>query len=131
MSYSRNWQQALLIFPLLLALIACQQEPADSSLGAQGNTPATQQTASTNAKVSAELNLAEQQDFDNATRGLIAAAPSLQVMGANGSPIWDMPAYDFIQGAAPQPVAPGNTQQLSRLIQSHRGHIPTARLRPV
>ncbi len=119
MSYFRDLQPMLFISPLLFVLVACQGEPTDGALGPQGNTPATEQTARANAKVSEELNLAEQQDFDNASRGLIAAAPALQVAGPDGSLIWDMPSYDFIQGAAPDTVNPSLWRQ--EKLNNHHG----------
>lgn len=101
--------------PILLtgALAACQGEPpvADTSPGSQGNSPATAITASINRAVAVELNIADQRDFEDATRGLIASQEGLVVSTANGSVAWDMPAYDFVAGEAPPSVNPSLWRQ--------------------
>lgn len=107
----RAWQQTLLITPLLLLLVACQRESTDTTVGVQGNTPATKATIQANARVHEELDLGNQQDFKDASRGLIAAPPSLKVMGPAQSLVWDMPSYDFIQGEAPDTVNPSLWRQ--------------------
>ncbi len=116
------WRGALLLSPLCALLLACQGESTDTpkgakgntiatAAGAQGNTPATQTTISANTKLGAQLNLDDQQDFNDATRGLIAAPPSLQVAGPGNSPVWDMPAFDFVKGEAPDTVNPSLWRQ--------------------
>ncbi|MEZ5572217.1 MAG: hypothetical protein R3E64_09345 [Halioglobus sp.] len=90
---------ALCVALLCLPLLACQgKSPSDTTQGAQGNTPATETTIAANAGVRESLNLADQQDFDDASRGLIAAPAALIVAGPNQSKVWDMPSYDFIKG---------------------------------
>ena len=88
----RTLQQALLIPTFCALLLACQDEPADATMGAQGNSPATESTIRANAVVREELNLGDQQDFNDARRGLIAAPKSLQVAGPDGTTVWDMPS---------------------------------------
>lgn len=119
MPHCRAWQRMLPIAPLLLMLLACQREPVDDTLGAQGNTPATAQTVSANATVREELNLAEQRDFENASRGLIATPPALTVAGPDNALVWNMPAYDFIQGEAPDTVNPSLWRQAT--LNNHHG----------
>jgi alkyl sulfatase BDS1-like metallo-beta-lactamase superfamily hydrolase len=111
--------RSLLIAPLLALLLACQGESTDTSLGAQGNTPATESTVRANAGVREELNLADQQDFDDATKGLIAAPPALKVAGPDNTTIWDMSSYDFIEGEAPHTVNPSLWRQAK--INNHHG----------
>ncbi len=77
--------KGLLIFALLALLLACEREqPTDTTIGAQGNTPATNATIFANAKVRKELNLGDQTDFEDARRGLIAVPTALEVAGPRG-----------------------------------------------
>ncbi|MEM1113320.1 MAG: alkyl sulfatase dimerization domain-containing protein [Pseudomonadota bacterium] len=94
-------------------LIACSSEkpPLDTSPGSQGNSAATDTTARANADVAASLNLADQRDFEDASRGLIAAPEDLTIRMADGSVIWRMADYDFMQGEAPPSVNPSLWRQ--------------------
>lgn len=107
----RTMQQGLLIPAFCILLLACQEEPVDATMGAQGNSPATESTIRANAMVREELNLGDQQDFNDARRGLIAVPKSLQVAGPDGTTIWDMSSYDFVQGEAPDTVNPSLWRQ--------------------
>lgn len=127
MTVIRTWQRALLLLPCLL-ILACQREapvatiptpPADAAPGAQGNTPATATTVSANARVRETLDLDNQQDFDDASRGLIAKPDALVVTGPGNSKVWDMPSYDFVQGEAPDSVNPSLWRQAK--INNHHG----------
>ena len=107
-----RFRKGLLIFPLLALLLACEREqPTDTRIGSQSNTPATDATIFANAKVREELNLDDQTDFEDARRGLIAVPTALEVMGPEDSIVWDMPSYDFIQGEAPDTVNPSLWRQ--------------------
>ena len=111
MPYSRSWQIVPLL-PLAVLLFACQGEtPTDTTLGAQGNTAATPETIRANQMVREELDLGNQQDFEDASRGLIAAHKSLIIDGPENSIIWDMPSYDFVTGEAPATVNPSLWRQ--------------------
>tara|TARA_R110002073_G_scaffold169890_10_gene326826 strand:+ start:67 stop:2052 length:1986 start_codon:yes stop_codon:yes gene_type:complete len=109
----RIQRHTLLILPLLASLLACQNDVDEGThiQFTQGNTPATDNTAKANAQVREELDLADPQDFENASRGLIASPASLQVPGPGKSLVWDMPSYDFIQGEAPDTVNPSLWRQ--------------------
>jgi alkyl sulfatase BDS1-like metallo-beta-lactamase superfamily hydrolase len=110
-----KWQQALLLPPLYTLLLACQGEAPgptpDGTVGAQGNTPATASTIQANASVRDALDLEDEQDFADARRGLIASPESLSIAGPDGSAIWDMGSYGFIQGTAPDTVNPSLWRQ--------------------
>ena len=112
-------------FVLALALGGCEKtrpapvfDPADRAPDVAGNTPPTEQTARLNAAVAESLPLAEEQDFEDARRGLVASDPDLRVLGADGTPIWDMGAYDFIEGDPPASVNPSLWRQ-ARLNNIH------------
>lgn len=108
MPSTRVWRNALMLIPVMTLLVACSDEP---TAGVQGNTPATDATARANAQVVKELDLGNQQDFQNASKGFIAAPTSLQVAGPGKDLVWDMPSYDFIQGEAPDTVNPSLWRQ--------------------
>ena len=97
---------------LITPLFACQDEPPrDTSPGSQGNTPATAATIAANRAVAQSLDLADPRDFEDATRGLIAAPDALVVEAPRGRPAWDMPSYAFIEGEAPDTVNPSLWRQ--------------------
>ena len=112
MSKFLKFRKGLLISPFLALLLACDgEQPTDTRIGAQGNTPATSATIMANTKVREDLNLDDQTDFEDASRGLIAVPTALEVVGPGNSIVWDMPSYDFIQGEAPDTVNPSLWRQ--------------------
>ena len=96
-------KQALILALLQLSLSACQESP--SNLEAS-NAAATAATINANAAVAKALPLEDQRDFEEASRGLIARPENLRITRDSGELVWDMPAYDFIQGEAPATVNP-------------------------
>ena len=110
MSRSRLWLQTSLTLAACITLFACGGD-SQSDLGNQGNTPATEATVAANDRVKRELPLDDRRDFEDAQRGLIAAPEALQVTGPGGSFIWDMPAYGFIAGEAPDTANPSLWRQ--------------------
>lgn len=106
--------QYLIAVVALLALAGCSRSsnlPLAEGADAQGHTPATQATAEANAAVAEQLPLADQADFRNAKRGLIAAMDSLVVTTAEGAPLWNQDQYAFEQGDAPTTVNPSLWRQ--------------------
>ncbi len=88
---------------LLAALISgCGKSVEGVGGTASEAQPATQRA---NADMASTLNLADQRDFENASRGLIAK-PSGQVLGADGQVLVDFAGFDFLQGDAPATVNP-------------------------
>jgi len=73
--------------------------------------PATAATAAANQAFGAALDLGNQQDFENATRGLIAQLPDPDVKDAQGKTIWDARQFGFIKGSAPASVNPSLWRQ--------------------
>lgn len=101
-----------LIIVFLIAFTACQKQVVyEPGADAQGHTAPTSFTTQKNAKVAEELPLDNQQDFEDARRGLIASDKDLKVRGEDGSLIWNMPAYNFIHGKAPASVNPSLWRQ--------------------
>jgi len=112
-----------LILSLALAGCAFKKEAptfagADLPPDVAGNTAPSAQTTALNASVGGSLPLADQQDFEDAKRGLIASDPELLVAGPEGNAIWDMPSYAFIDGDAPASVNPSLWRQ-ARLNNIH------------
>jgi len=103
---------------VVLALSGCTKKPPAPAYDGEdlppdvaGNTSPTSETAALNAAVRQELPLTDQGDFDDAKRGLIARDPALRVTTEQGKVIWNMPAYDFVQGDAPVSVNPSLWRQ--------------------
>ncbi|MEE9416666.1 MAG: alkyl sulfatase dimerization domain-containing protein [Acidimicrobiales bacterium] len=67
-------------------------------------------TARMNAEVAATLQLDDERDTARATRGLLAARPSVQIPSAE-KPIWDLASYSFLKGDAPATVNPSLWRQ--------------------
>jgi alkyl sulfatase BDS1-like metallo-beta-lactamase superfamily hydrolase len=85
----------------LLALAGCNDKVEVKSAGGD-SMPATLKA---NEKFAQELNLDDQQDFEDAKRGLIAR-PEGQVRDADGKVLVDFDAFKFVEGKAPPTVNP-------------------------
>jgi alkyl sulfatase BDS1-like metallo-beta-lactamase superfamily hydrolase len=116
---------ACLTMVLGMALGGCAQKteaPTFAGTGlppdVAGNTAPSAETAALNAAVSERLPLDDPQDFEDATRGLIASNPALRVVNEEGDAIWDMPSYGFVDGDAPASVNPSLWRQ-ARLNNIH------------
>ncbi|WP_339727174.1 alkyl sulfatase dimerization domain-containing protein [uncultured Psychrobacter sp.] len=74
---------------------------------------ATLTTIEANSQIANQLNLTDQQDFEDARRGLIASVASMQISSLSDPTknVWDMSAYDFITGDAPDTVNPSLWRQ--------------------
>ncbi len=96
------------VLSLTFLLAACGgNEPSAGT----SSSNATAQTMAINAEIAKQLPLDDQQDFADATRGLIASQKPLQVKNADGKVLWDMEKYAFIDGAAPDSVNPSLWRQ--------------------
>ena len=96
------------VLSLTFLLAACGgNEPSAGT----SSSNATAQTMAINAEIAKQLPLDDQQDFADATRGLIASQKPLQVKNADGKVLWDMEKYAFVDGAAPDSVNPSLWRQ--------------------
>jgi len=77
----------------------------------KGHTEPTEFTKKANAAVRESLPLDDPQDFEDAQRGLIATDPAMRVTRENGSVVWDMSQYAFVEGEAPDSVNPSLWRQ--------------------
>lgn len=73
--------------------------------------PASQTTAEVNRAVLQQLPFSNREDFELASRGLIAQDDNLQIKNAEGRVIWDMSVYDFLEEDRPDSVNPSLWRQ--------------------
>ena len=78
----------------------------------------TQQTRKANKTFASDLDLADQRDFADATRGLVAAFADPVINSDKGETVWDQGRFAFIAGDAPTSVNPGLWRQ-ERLNNAH------------
>lgn len=96
----------LILCQLMLALAAT---PCLAAVTAAK--PASPHTAARNSAFGAGLPLADQQDFLNARRGLVAPLPAAPLKDGAGNTVWDPSRFAFIQGEAPASVNPSLWRQ--------------------
>ncbi len=109
----RRMQRGMIVALTLTA--ACQTPVAapKSAPGADaaGFTAPSQHTRDAIAELTKDLALADQQDFEDVKHGLIETDPNLVIKTADGTPSWDLAAYSFVQGQAPDSVNPSLWRQ--------------------
>ena len=71
---------------------------------------ATEATKAANADVAQRLPIADQTDFENANRGLLAKIDK-PILNEDGSISWDPAQFDFMKGDAPDTVNPSLWRQ--------------------
>jgi len=114
-----NFIKPVVIVVLGLLLTACERKlPYEPGADSNGHTAPTAATITANDAVLEALNFSNQQDFEDANRGLIATDPGLQVFSPDGAKVWDLPANKFIDGEAPGSVNPSLWRQ-ARLNNIH------------
>ena len=101
-------RKTILGLSTLLILMGCEQSQQPSE---EVKSAASGFTIASNRQFADELDLDHQQDFEDARRGMVAAAPNESVTAASGVQVWDGAAYDFIQGDAPDTVNPSLWRQ--------------------
>jgi len=84
--------------------------PTDAAIDANGFSAATQATIDANARFAASLPLDEAKDFEEATRGLIATEPDVEVKLPDGK-TWSPKLFSFVTGDAPATVNPSLWRQ--------------------
>jgi len=100
----------LLLISLLgvTSVLGSCDKPADNN---SLESIASEFTIASNKTFAENLDLDNQQDFEDATRGLVASAPTDIITNRQGQKVWDASAYDFIKGAAPDTVNPSLWRQ--------------------
>ncbi|MFG3427835.1 alkyl/aryl-sulfatase [Streptomyces californicus] len=69
------------------------------------------------SELRARLPLSDTQDFEDASRGLIARREPNAVTGEDGHVVWDNDTYDFLSGEAPDTVNPSLWRQSQLVAQ--------------
>lgn len=106
-----NTARSLQLTSLALITILLTACGGDNGVGPQGNSPATDATIVANSEVADSLPLDDQRDFEDARRGLVATPENLKITMDDGTVIWDMSSYAFIEGEAPDTVNPSLWRQ--------------------
>jgi len=73
----------------------------------------TDATKRANASLAARLPLTNPQDFEDASRGFLAAISASSILDDNGNSVWDISQYDFVTGDAPDTVNPSRAEMLA------------------
>jgi alkyl sulfatase BDS1-like metallo-beta-lactamase superfamily hydrolase len=76
--------------------------------------PATPATARRNQEAAASLPPREEEDFAEASRGLVARFEPPRVEGPSGKPVWALESFAFLEGECPETAHPSLWRQ-SRL----------------
>jgi alkyl sulfatase BDS1-like metallo-beta-lactamase superfamily hydrolase len=85
---------------------AALSTPAHAQVASSGTQPkpATEATKTANEALRSYLNFDDREDFDNATRGLIAKPDVMEIRNADGNLAWELESYKkFIDIDAPAP----------------------------
>jgi len=72
---------------------------------------ATEATRRAIAAASERLPMHDSQDFVDADRGFIASSDERQARAADGRVVWDLDAYHFLAGPAPETAHPSLWRQ--------------------
>jgi len=73
--------------------------------------PASDSTRSMNRRLARSLPFEDDKDFELAQRGRLASDSDLRITAEDGSIVWDMTAYEFAKGDAPDTVNPSLWRQ--------------------
>lgn len=104
-------QLKIIAFLLSFAVVSgCDQSPK-SLQHSDGPSAASEFTIASNKAFVENLDLDNQQDFEDARRGMVAEAPNSAVISQSGVQVWDASDYDFIVGGAPDTVNPSLWRQ--------------------
>ena len=113
--HCRRHHLAMLALAAGLFLTGCDTPPPQAAgANTNGHIPPTASTAHGNSEILNQRPFGNRSDFDHARRGLIARDPNLVIQRPDGSRIWDMPAYDFVDADgqnAPASVNPSLWRQ--------------------
>ena len=90
---------------LTMAVCGSSTAIAASELTAESK-PATQYTIDANQEVYALLDFEDTEEFENATKGLIASPDTLDIYDENGKLVWSQTAYAFLDQDAPDTANP-------------------------
>ena len=93
-------------------------EPTDNVTALLPSGDVTSVTAEVNQAVLNTLPFDDRSDFDRAKRGFIATLDNAEISDTDGESVFNLPAYDFINQAAPASANPSLWRQ-SQLLYIH------------
>ena len=79
--------------------------------------PATEATRHAITEAAATLPLQDRQDFEDASRGLVARSAERQVRADDGRVVWDLDGYAFLDAPVPDTANPSLWRQSQLLIK--------------
>ncbi len=101
----KTFKHLLFVTLLMTNAVVAQQTKEQSK-------PPTPQTIKKNKEVLTQLPFGDTTSFKNAEKGFIATTPNLNITKPDGSPVWNMAQYDFINSpTAPLSVNPSLWRQ--------------------
>jgi alkyl sulfatase BDS1-like metallo-beta-lactamase superfamily hydrolase len=98
-------EKARAIATMLLVATTFAGTPAMAQQGTESK-GATANTERANAAVRQAMTMNDKQDFEDATRGLMAQLKDPIVKAADGRMVWNTQRYEFVKGDAPTTVNP-------------------------
>ena len=98
-------EKARAIATMLVAATAFAGTPAMAQQGTESK-GATANTERANAAVRQAMTMNDKQDFEDATRGLMAQLQDPIVKAADGRVVWNTQRYEFVKGDPPATVNP-------------------------
>ncbi|MGC2070558.1 MAG: MBL fold metallo-hydrolase, partial [Pseudolabrys sp.] len=98
-------EKARAIATMLVAATAFAGTPAMAQQGTESK-GATANTERANAAVRQAMTMNDKQDFEDATRGLMAQLNDPIVKAADGRVVWNTQRYEFVKGDPPPTVNP-------------------------
>ena len=98
-------EKARAIATMLVAATAFAGTPAMAQQGTESK-GATANTERANAAVRQAMTMNDKQDFEDATRGLMAQLKDPIVKAADGRVVWNTQRYEFVKGDPPATVNP-------------------------
>ena len=82
---------------------------------AKGDGTAAPQVTAAHAALTRDLPFADVQDFEDARRGFVGTVDPMRITAADGRTIWDMEAFAFAAGDAPETANPSLWRQAQLL----------------
>jgi len=92
-------------------LSACQPSQNEIVQQKEAHGSVSSSTLQAHQAINQKLNFKDQQDFEQANKGLIAKAPMQAILNTANEVVWDNSAYSFIQGDVPDTVNPSLWRQ--------------------
>jgi alkyl sulfatase BDS1-like metallo-beta-lactamase superfamily hydrolase len=102
--------------PACAAAVPAQHQEINPSLEPK---PASEATRAAQKAIAAKLPPEDGRDAEFAARGWLASPADPVIRHADGRPVWNVAAYDWVKGTAPSTVNPSLWRQMS--VLSHHG----------